>query len=308
DPAAEVQGPASGGADQVGRHARPGRDHGAGAGHPARPARARRGHGHHRPVPAALRAPPPGAALLDARRVQGAGGVRHVAGLQPRGFGAAGALFVPRRPPGDGGRRGRLRRPRTCRTLRVCGNWRSGGADRAAAPAFTWPAAQPDRVDRATQLCALARGQSMAASSAQRPRTAYPGSFSMKLNRLTAVTLIALALAVPLGLMARSEGDALPGAPTAEQITTPKLVYGLLSDSRYAYRPRPLDATMSVEIFDHYLEALDGSKLFFTAEDIARFKTYRASMGENVRSGNLEPAYTMFAIYKQRVADRVAYA
>ncbi|MGY1408485.1 carboxy terminal-processing peptidase [Luteimonas sp. A611] len=130
----------------------------------------------------------------------------------------------------------------------------------------------------------------------------------MKLNRLTAVTLIALVLAVPLGLMARSEGDALPGAPTAEQVTTSKLVYGLLSDSRYAYRPRPLDATMSVEIFDHYLEALDGSKLFFTAQDIAGFQAYRASMGENVRSGNLEPAYTMFAIYKQRVADRVASA
>jgi len=130
----------------------------------------------------------------------------------------------------------------------------------------------------------------------------------MKLNRLTAVSLITLVLAVPLGLMARADGDALPGAPTAEQVTTSKLVYGLLSDSRYAYRPRPLDATMSAEIFDHYLESLDGSKLFFTARDIARFEAYKPQMGENVRSGNLEPAYAIFAVYKQRVADRVASA
>lgn len=130
----------------------------------------------------------------------------------------------------------------------------------------------------------------------------------MKFTRLAAVPLIALALTVPLGLMARADGDALPGAPSTEQVTTSKLVYGLLSDSRYAYRPRPLDATMSAEIFDHYLEALDGGKLFFTASDIARFRAYEKGMGESVRSGNLEPAYTIFALYKQRVADRVGYA
>src|SRR5690554_6439304 len=130
----------------------------------------------------------------------------------------------------------------------------------------------------------------------------------MKFARLVAVPLIALLLRVPLGMMARDEGDALPGAPTPEQITTAKLVYGLLSDSRYAYRPRPLDSTMSAEIFDHYLKALDPNRLFFTAEDVARFEAYKPQMGENVRSGKLEPAYAIFAVYKQRVAERVAYA
>lgn len=130
----------------------------------------------------------------------------------------------------------------------------------------------------------------------------------MKLNRIVSVSLIALVLSVPLGLMARADGIALPGTPTAEQVTTSKLVYGLLSDSRYAYRPRPLDATMSTEIFDKYLESLDGAKLFFTAQDIAKFQPYSAGMGDAVRNGNLDPAYTIFALYQQRVADRVASA
>jgi len=130
----------------------------------------------------------------------------------------------------------------------------------------------------------------------------------MKLNRIVSVSLIALVLALPLGLMARADGIALPGTPTAEQVTTSKLVYGLLSDSRYAYRPRPLDATMSTEIFDKYLESLDGAKLFFTAQDVAKFKSYKAGMGDAVRNGNLDPAYTIFALYQQRVADRVASA
>ena len=130
----------------------------------------------------------------------------------------------------------------------------------------------------------------------------------MKVNRIVPASLIALALAVPLALVARADGDALPSAPSAEQVTTSKLVYGLLSDSRYAYRPRPLDATMPGEIFDKYPEALDGSKLFFTAQDVAKFKPYKTGMGESVRSGTPEPAYTIFALYQQRVADRVAYA
>src|SRR5690606_15519797 len=101
----------------------------------------------------------------------------------------------------------------------------------------------------------------------------------------------------PLGMMARAEGDALPGAPTPEQITTAKLVYGLLSDSRYAYRPRPLDDTMSAEIFDHYLEALDRNKLFFTAADIARFEAHKPQMAERV-------AYARELLGKDNYASR----
>ena len=41
------------------------------------------------------------------------------------------------------------------------------------------------------------------------------------------------------------------------------LVYGLLSDSRYAYRPSALDDALSADIFKRYLEALDGGKVFF---------------------------------------------
>ena len=49
--------------------------------------------------------------------------------------------------------------------------------------------------------------------------------------------LMALALVAPLALAAKADSPALPAAATADQVTTSKLVYGLLSDSRYAYRP-----------------------------------------------------------------------
>ncbi|MHC9086368.1 carboxy terminal-processing peptidase [Luteimonas sp. RIT-PG2_3] len=131
----------------------------------------------------------------------------------------------------------------------------------------------------------------------------------MKANRVLSASLIALALAVPLGLMARAETEtSIPSTPSADQVTTSKLVFNLLSDSRYAYRPRPLDAAMSQEIFKQYLDALDGSKLFFSAADVEGFTRYSGQMGQALRSGELEPAYAIFATYKQRVEQRVAFA
>lgn len=101
---------------------------------------------------------------------------------------------------------------------------------------------------------------------------------------------------------------AIAVAPTADQASTSKLVYGLLSDSRYAYRPRPLDDALSQEVFKRYFEALDGGKQFFTADDIARFAPYKTKMDDAIRSGDLEPAYEIFTVYKQRVGQRVAFA
>ncbi|NUS38918.1 MAG: carboxy terminal-processing peptidase [Lysobacter sp.] len=130
-------------------------------------------------------------------------------------------------------------------------------------------------------------------------------------------TLLVLALAAPLALLARApgapggsadHGSALPSGPTADQATTARYVFGLLSDSRYAYRPRPLDDALSAEIFKRYLESLDGSKLFFTGQDVAKFAPYRTTLDEAIKDGELQPAFAIFALYKQRVEERSAYA
>ena len=120
--------------------------------------------------------------------------------------------------------------------------------------------------------------------------------------------LLALALSTPLALLARGDGGAVAVAPTTDQSNTSKLVYGLLSDSRYAYRPRPLDDTLSQDVFKRYFEALDGGKQFFTAADVERFSPYRTKMDDAIRSGDLAPAYEIFTVYKQRVGQRVAFA
>ncbi|HSM11441.1 MAG TPA: carboxy terminal-processing peptidase [Lysobacter sp.] len=137
--------------------------------------------------------------------------------------------------------------------------------------------------------------------------------------------LLALLLTAPLALLARADNDVarmpvatpapvaalatgLPKAPTDNQTTAAKLVYGLLSDSRYAYRPQPLDDALSSQMYTRYLEALDGGKQFFTAADVAGFDRYRTLLDDAIKDGELSPAYAIFAVYSRRVDERVAFA
>lgn len=122
--------------------------------------------------------------------------------------------------------------------------------------------------------------------------------------------LLALLLTAPLALLARADGgnSALPSAPTADQALAAKYVYGLLSDSRYAYRPRALDDALSQDMYKRYLESLDPAKQFFTAQDIARFDAYKSKLDDAIKSGELDPAYAIFATFQQRVNDRVKFA
>lgn len=122
------------------------------------------------------------------------------------------------------------------------------------------------------------------------------------------IAVLSLALVAPLALLARADNAVVPAAPTADQSTTAKLVHGLLSDSRYAYRPRALDDKLSEDVFNNYLKSLDGGKQYFTAADVAKFAPYKSQMDDAIRSGQLAPAYDIFAVYKQRVTERVGYA
>ena len=96
--------------------------------------------------------------------------------------------------------------------------------------------------------------------------------------------------------------------PTDAQSASARLVYGVLSDSHYAYRPMDLDDRLSADIFRRYLKSLDGQKLFFTQADINRFAPFRTGLDDAIKSQQLRPAYDMFDTYVRRVDERIAYA
>ena len=123
--------------------------------------------------------------------------------------------------------------------------------------------------------------------------------------------LIALSVALPLAVaMAATPTPAAKGSyqPSVEQAAAARLVYGILSDSRYVYRAKPLDDALSLEIHRRYLESLDAQKLFFTQADITRFDAYRTRHDDAIKNQQLGAAYDIFTTYVKRVDERVAYA
>jgi carboxyl-terminal processing protease len=105
-----------------------------------------------------------------------------------------------------------------------------------------------------------------------------------------------------------AHGDAVTLTPTADEGKAARLVYDVLSNSQFHYRPEPLDDAMSAQIFKRYLDALDGDKLFFTQADIDRFAPYRTTLDDGIKAEQLQPAFDIFAVYLQRVGERVAFA
>ena len=78
--------------------------------------------------------------------------------------------------------------------------------------------------------------------------------------------------------------------------------------NKYHYRKEPLDDTLSSRILDSYLESLDGNRSFFLKKDIEGFERYRYLLDESIEGPDLEPAYAIFKVYRQRVDERSAYA
>ncbi len=76
----------------------------------------------------------------------------------------------------------------------------------------------------------------------------------------------------------------------------------------YHYRTRPLDDTLSSEIFDTYLESMDPNKSFFNRADIDEFEKYRYTLDDLLDDSELTPAFDIFKRYRSRVQERVEYA
>ena len=70
------------------------------------------------------------------------------------------------------------------------------------------------------------------------------------------------------------------------------------------YLQKALDDGISSEVFDKYLELLDGARVFFLASDIEAIGKYRYSLDDALKRGNLKPAFEIFNLYQTRLAER----
>ncbi len=95
-------------------------------------------------------------------------------------------------------------------------------------------------------------------------------------------------------------------APLPQQSQAAHLSAEVLT--RYHYKHIPLDDTLSSKIFDNYLKALDGEKVFFLQADIDRFSNARTSLDDAILDEDLSIPFAIFNLYQQRITERISYA
>jgi len=95
-------------------------------------------------------------------------------------------------------------------------------------------------------------------------------------------------------------------APSERHRTIARRVYDNMERAHYARAP--LDDRMSSQIFDLYLESLDSSRSYFMASDIADFERLRLRLDESIKSGAVDPAFTIFSRFRERNRERMTYA
>lgn len=127
-----------------------------------------------------------------------------------------------------------------------------------------------------------------------------------------AVCASAVGLAALLGA-AMTPSPAVPAAaaaavlaPTEQENYVARRVADIVA--REHYRRAPLDDHLSSLILDRYLDAIDGSRSYFYASDIAEFERYRYELDDAIKAGDVEPAFVIFRRYQQRSRERMAYA
>jgi len=92
----------------------------------------------------------------------------------------------------------------------------------------------------------------------------------------------------------------------AQHAKVTKRVSDLFSRSHYKYIP--LNDALSQQVFERYIEQLDYNKQIFMQGDIEDLKKYQFLLDDNLKTGQLAPAYKIYQLSLKRRYERFSYA
>ncbi len=132
-------------------------------------------------------------------------------------------------------------------------------------------------------------------------------SWRKRTGRMTAAALVLWGLSAPC-LGGQPLATVAPRTDLAPASVHAKIETEILNilNRRY-YREVEIDNAFSSRVFDRYLNDLDENRLYFTIRDIEAFEPLRHQLDEALRQGDLGPAFRIFNLYQQRVAERLQF-
>ena len=122
------------------------------------------------------------------------------------------------------------------------------------------------------------------------------------------VTALALLLPALSGVQAKVETPTVyePVAPTVEQARANILIARQLQFTHF--RNLGVSDELSADVFDAYLDYLDGQRVYLSRQDIDSLATFRERLGPALRTGQLQPAFEIYNLVQQRMIERLEFA
>ncbi|HET8692660.1 MAG TPA: carboxy terminal-processing peptidase [Steroidobacteraceae bacterium] len=129
---------------------------------------------------------------------------------------------------------------------------------------------------------------------------------------MACVVLAGLFMLAGAGPERASLAPTVAAASTGELVPTERhrRVMRLVSEvvERQHYRQAPLDDNLSSQIFERYLESLDGNRSYLLASDIREFEPLRYQLDDAVAKADAGPAFRIFARFQERNREVLRYA
>ncbi|HJP05676.1 MAG TPA: carboxy terminal-processing peptidase [Gammaproteobacteria bacterium] len=133
------------------------------------------------------------------------------------------------------------------------------------------------------------------------------------IRKLNGVLLVASAV---LTLALATPGHAVPDesvAASTAQLESNQRHYQVARlvtklSERAHYTKTRIDNELSIALLKNYIEGLDNNRSFFLAPDINAVNRYRYSLDNSLRSGDMDPVFSIFRIYRERVKQHFDFA
>jgi len=129
---------------------------------------------------------------------------------------------------------------------------------------------------------------------------------SANLIALLAVLTVGLGPTVPV--LAKQAGPVVPAVldTTSRERQVARMVTRFVERAHYSRLT--IDDSLSDATLKTYLETLDGNRHYFLQSDIAYFARYRTTLDDSLRSGDMEPVFDIFRLYRLRAQQNIDYA
>lgn len=93
--------------------------------------------------------------------------------------------------------------------------------------------------------------------------------------------------------------------PTPSQYRAEFLTARLLSSEHY--RKTPINDSLSMAMYDKFIDGIDHSRLYYLASDIAEFDKYKKSFDDYLLNKQLDVPFDMYNVFRKRYKERGAY-